>query len=218
MTLIPSHHPDKSTLISYAAGSLPEHQAIAISCHLHTCDICRDTVSKAEQLGSLLLEEIKPTAVSSTVRHHLIRQLDTTLTDSSAKDNPPMTGDIPPPLSRLVGYQLDTLNWKRLVPGIKQLLIRKSPQQGQLRLLKIAPGTCMPAHSHSGSELTLVLKGSYTDETGRYRAGDIADMDSDIHHQPVADTHEACICLIASDGPLKFNSWVPRLLQPFFGI
>lgn len=76
----------------------------------------------------------------------------------------------------------------------------------------------MPSHGHTGSELTMVLRGSYTDELGRFCAGDVADLDPDVQHQPVADTDEHCICLIATDAPLRFNGLVPRLLQPFFQI
>ena len=56
---------------------------------------------------------------------------------------------------------------------------------GKLRLLKVAPGHGIPEHGHGGAELTLVLRGSFHDETGRYARGDVADLDETVEHQPV---------------------------------
>ena len=90
--------------------------------------------------------------------------------------------------------------------------------QGTLRLFKIAPGMAIPLHTHNGNEMTLILKGSYSDELGRFKAGDVADLDNDTDHQPIADTQEDCICLIATEAPLKFKGLLPRLMQPFIGL
>ena len=84
-------------------------------------------------------------------------------------------------------------------------------------LLSIAPGKSMPVHSHQGSELTLVLKGAYDDELGHFAAGDVADLDSDVEHQPVVSRGETCICLAALDAPLRFPGRIARMLQPLFG-
>ncbi|MCV6588281.1 MAG: cupin domain-containing protein [Marinobacterium sp.] len=109
----------------------------------------------------------------------------------------------------------EALPWKRLVPGIQHLPLESS--EGNLRLLKIAPGISIPLHSHEGSELTLILQGSYCDELGRFQAGDVADLDCDTEHQPITDGNEPCICLVATDAPLRFNDLLPRMLQPFTG-
>ncbi|MGB1033531.1 MAG: transcriptional regulator, partial [Primorskyibacter sp.] len=34
----------------------------------------------------------------------------------------------------------------------------------------------------------------------------------------IADVSEACICLAVTDAPLRFTSFLPRLLQPFLRI
>ena len=51
------------------------------------------------------------------------------------------------------------------------------PGNGTVRLFKITPGTTLPTHSHSGTELALILRGSYSDEIGRFQRGDVADVD-----------------------------------------
>jgi putative transcriptional regulator len=76
----------------------------------------------------------------------------------------------------------------------------------------------VPEHGHGGAELTLVLTGSYSDATGRYHRGDVADLDEDVEHQPVVDPDGPCICLIASETKAKFRGMLARLLQPIIGV
>ncbi len=87
-----------------------------------------------------------------------------------------------------------------------------------MRLLRIPAGKPVPEHSHGGRELTLVLAGSFSDETGRFARGDIEDADENLEHQPIADEGEDCICLAVTDAPLKFRSWFVRMVQPVLGI
>lgn len=42
--------------------------------------------------------------------------------------------------------------------------------------------------------------------------------DEAMQHTPVAEEGEVCICLAATDAPLKFNAIIPRLAQPFLRI
>jgi len=42
--------------------------------------------------------------------------------------------------------------------------------------------------------------------------------DQNLEHTPMADINEDCICLTATDAPLRFNSWFPRLAQRFLKI
>ena len=67
-------------------------------------------------------------------------------------------------------------------------------------------------------EITLVLTGSYRDALGRFGPGDVADLDEDIEHQPVVDSDEPCICLVASEAPTRFKSFFGRLFQPLVGV
>ena len=87
-----------------------------------------------------------------------------------------------------------------------------------MRLLRIPAGTAVPDHGHHGTELTLVLQGAFTDEEDRFGAGDVEVANEDLHHTPVADEGMDCICLAATDAPLRFNGLVPRIAQRFIGI
>ena len=65
--------------------------------------------------------------------------------------------------------------------------------------------------------LTLILQGSFSDEIGRFTVGDIADLDNEVEHQPLVDSDVDCICLIATDAPLKFSTLLGKIVQPMTG-
>jgi putative transcriptional regulator len=96
--------------------------------------------------------------------------------------------------------------------------IETRDSETQVRLLKIPAGKPVPEHGHGGRELTLVLSGSFHDETGLFARGDIEEADGDLVHQPIASPDGDCICLAVTDAPLKFQSWLMRLVQPLIGI
>jgi putative transcriptional regulator len=123
----------------------------------------------------------------------------------------------PTPLAQLLPGGLDAVRWRRLGLGIWH---RRLPVEGSgaLGLLKVAPGQVVPEHGHGGAELTLVLRGSFHDTTGRYRTGDVADLDATVNHEPVADPGSDCICLLASETPARFRGLIARLIQPWHGL
>ena len=100
---------------------------------------------------------------------------------------------------------------------MKQAILPTS-ESASARLLFIPAGAAVPDHGHRGMELTLVLQGAFADETDRFARGDVEVADQDMEHMPVADIGADCICLAATDAPLRFTSLIPRLLQPFLKI
>lgn len=218
----PKHHPDDATLVSYASGGLSAGAKLLLQCHLACCEHCRERVAEAEAIGGGLLEHL-PLAQMKTSVDDICAKLD--LLDAaptfSTEQQPVTRPDWLPEWAEPIAQWLETdQNWQRLAPGISQIKFDQPEfsKDKAVRLLKISPGTCMPSHGHNGSELTLILSGSYCDETGRLCAGDVADLDPDIKHQPIADRDQDCICLIVTDAPLKFEGWIPKLMQPFFGL
>jgi len=97
-------------------------------------------------------------------------------------------------------------------------LVLNTSEDATVRLLKIPAGTAVPDHGHHGTELTLVLQGAFVDETDRFGAGDVEVANEDMHHTPVAEAGEDCICLAATDAPLRFKGIIPRLAQRFSGM
>jgi len=126
-------------------------------------------------------------------------------------------GFFPKPLHDYVQGDVDNLKWRRVGGGVSQLILKTS-NEASVRLLRIPAGTAVPNHGHNGTELTLVLQGAFVDEHDRFAAGDVEIANEDTHHTPVAEEGMDCICLTATDAPLKFNGLLPRIAQRFVGI
>ena len=209
------HHPDIATLMSCSAGSQPEALAAVVASHLAVCPECARQVGRLERIGEALFDGLEAVAVDRPAPIAAARALEAV---DAPKARATRLGDVPLPLSDLIGANLDAVAWKRLGPGLWHFpLPLSSRAKGDLRLIKVAPGQKLPAHSHGGEEMTLVLRGSYTDTTGLYSAGDIADLDDDIEHAPLAG-EQGCICLIASEKPARFRGLLARMMQPLAGL
>jgi putative transcriptional regulator len=210
------HHPSSASLMSCSAGAMPEAFAAVMASHIEMCPCCRKDLSALEYVGIALFEKLDPVAVSKPAPVMALRAAEAG--DVDVLDRPVAT-DLPGPLAAVLGRtSLDQIDWKRVGPGVwqHQLPVRNA-QNGEVRLIKVAPGQKLPEHGHSGAEMTLVLRGSYSDASGTYRAGDVAEMDDMHQHEPVADAVEGCVCLIAVEGKLRFKSRIARMVQPFTG-
>jgi len=214
------HHPDDSTVLAYAAGALSEGFTLVLAAHMEYCPRCRARLAEAEALGGELLAELPPVEMSAGGFANVWERIQAAPATEPPKPPRPSPGDgIPAILAPYLDGGLDSIRWRSLVPGIRQhVLDGIDSGRGSIRLLSIAPGITIPHHTHGGGELTLVLEGSYVDEIGRFQSGDLADLDASVHHQPVADTDEPCICLIATDQRLRFSGVFSRMLQPLIGI
>ena len=219
-----SHHLTDETLQDYAVGSLGASMETLVACHLTVCAHCRAKAELSDNICGEFLEQNESIDMSYSASDVLQRARETLSTPVTAA---PSTSDneeykdagVPRPLARLLPTKLEELDWRRIAPGIKQINLSDQPRRnGAFKLLHLAPGVVLSAHSHNDRELTYVVKGSYRDEIGQFKAGDIADLDGDVEHQPVVDSHEPCIALIASHSPVKYNGVFGKIMQPFVGI
>lgn len=225
----PQHHLDTATLVSYAAGALPEAMAAVVAIHLGVCRHCREQLRRADDLGGRFLEQqYVPEAESADrlgrLREAMLERLDATPAlpaashagDTEArKANDP--DRLPEPLHPYFGKSYRALRWRWVAPGVRYL-IAKDARDATLVMLKIAPGKSMPVHSHGGSEITQILQGAYDDALGHFAAGDLADLNNEIEHQPVTSPGVPCICVAALDAPLRFPGWLARAMQPLVGL
>lgn len=212
-----NHHLDEATLFSYVAGALGQGPALVVASHLAMCDLCRRRCRELEAIGGALLENISLAAVSDSTLASVLDRLDQdVIPEAAVRPAPVANSEIPAPLASYVGDSLEDLSWKKLVSGV---WVHDLPSQGKgiTRLLRVAPGKAALPHSHRGSELTLLLRGSYSDEVGRFSTGDIADLDDQITHQPLVDSDHDCICLVATEYPLRYTTLLGKIAQPLFG-
>lgn len=213
------HHPNEATLLTYASGGLSTSLSTIVATHLGVCLSCRSRAASAEKIGGALLNEVEPVSVSASALDRALARIDapepTPEPEKPAADQYGHQG-LPAPLGVMLPENLNSLRWWPVGPGIRQA--RLGEGDAAVRLLRIAPGRAVPHHSHGGHEMTMIISGSYTDEVGRFLPGDVADLDTEVAHQPVSDAATDCICVIATDAPLEFTGWVPRLMQPLVRI
>lgn len=133
------------------------------------------------------------------------------------RDSHRAPGSLPGPLRDYVGGNLEDVQWRPVGMGVRQSIL-STAGGASVRLLHIPAGQAVPDHGHSGLEMTLVLRGAFRDQTDRFGPGDVEVATEGFEHTPVAEAGEDCICLAATDAPLRFNALLPRLAQPFLRI
>jgi putative transcriptional regulator len=209
------HHITRSTLHDYAAGKLCEALSVVAASHLAWCRECRKAVATVARAPDVARPASGTASTPAAARGEaalqaMDRQPRTTeLADSEISDF-----GLPMPLAlRLDGRGLDDVTWRKMFPGVSvRELALSAGAAGQLRLVRIAPGRALPEHGHGSGELSLVLRGAYRDGLGRYTIGDVADLDGTAVHRPVAEDG-GCICLVATETPVHYRSWLSRIWQ-----
>ncbi len=202
------HHLGAHSLMSFAAGALPSALAAVAGAHLAMCARCRRDLELFEHLGGAVLEGLAPVPLA---------EIEPTLPAPAASPPRALGGNAANPILRLAAEAFAGVSWRRIGIGLWHRPL-PLPGQGALQLIKAAPGASVPDHGHAGAELTLVLRGALIDASGRYGPGDIADLDAEVEHTPLADAHAGCICAIANELPTRFHGLLARLLQPWHGL
>ncbi|MBD3787415.1 MAG: cupin domain-containing protein [Sphingomonadales bacterium] len=205
------HHISDDILDDYRRGTLPHAFSVVVAAHLSLCDECRARHETRDMIGGALLVGAEAAALSTGARARMMAALDT----PAPAPAPRGSGVFPAPvMAELRGRPP---RWRMLGGGIRQQIL-SADRSGSLRLLYIPPGRAVPEHGHRGLELTLVLQGSFADSEGAFHRGDVETAHDEIDHQPVAGPGAPCICLAATDAPLRFHAMLPSLLQPIFRI
>jgi putative transcriptional regulator len=218
----PQHHPHPETLMSYAAGTLPNSISCVVACHLSMCPECAEHASWLGRLGGIMLNELEaPEPADTGFMERATARLPTDImvAPERATAVPPRPADpvLPAPLVRYLGCGTEQVPWKTVVKGVRQHWVKLPPGSGQMRLLRLKPGKLLLEHTHTGMELTLVLKGVYGDHTGAYQRGDVIEWTEGTDHQPRSMGDEECICLISNENTPYFKRLAARLLRPIMG-
>jgi putative transcriptional regulator len=183
------------------------------------CDDCRASLAGFEAVGGAVLDTSDAAPMAAGALEAMLARLGAVepARPVVARSISAPRGGLPAPLRDYVGDSVDLVKWKPVGMGVRQAVLPTSPNAAA-RLLHIPAGQSMPDHGHRGLELTLVLQGAFCDDNTRFGPGDVEIATPDLDHSPVAEAWQDCICLIATDAQLRFNSLVPRMMQRFLRI
>jgi putative transcriptional regulator len=199
-------------LARYVAGTLPAPVNMAVGAHLELKKDNRAFVESLETLAGEAVDTMPGAAVSNREK-----RLDDIFSSQAAPEPVALErGLIPMALAVLVPHEIDSIPWRSKMPGYKECALGVI-DGCEVNLLWIRAGRKMPAHTHEGSEITLVLDGAFSDLRGRYGRGDIALADEDIDHSPVAENDRPCICLAITDAPLRLTGSYRQFFSEFIG-
>jgi len=222
-----SYHPDSRFLTDFATGTLSMSEAVCVAAHLHYCGKCRARVQQLTDVGSHIFAALEPAVagdrdsfehIMNRIEHDDRRggavQLDTPQCASGLRHDA-NADNLPAVLRKLASDGLSRLNWVQLGKSLRvaPVTVDKSEDR-ETALYDIRAGGRMPEHEHRGEEITVLLKGSFSDLDGKYSQGDFVVRNAGEAHQPTATQDTDCICLVSLQRPVRPLSWWYRLLEP----
>lgn len=224
-----SFHPDSRFLTDFTTGGLPLSEALCVSAHLHYCGKCRARVQQLTDVGAHLFRELAPETVRDDSFDALMQRIGQEeaaapadgavragvgTDDATGGLREPVAAHLPPVLGQLLGQERDTLDWVQLGRALRIAPIDLGDRQRETAIYDIRAGGQMPEHEHRGEEITVLLKGSFSDRDGKYGQGDFVVRNAGESHQPTATQDTDCVCLISLERPVKARSLFYRLLEP----
>ncbi|MDM9629501.1 ChrR family anti-sigma-E factor [Rhizobium sp. S152] len=200
----------------YVAGSLPEPARVLVEAHLVMKPDHRALVNDLELLAGEALELMPDAAIMDRDARLGAIFGSKPLSEKTApiilsSDR----GVFPQPIRDLMGFDVETVPWKTKLPGFKEY---STDIDGcEVSLMWIKAGRALPAHTHKGMELTLILDGAFNDNRGRFGPGDISVADATIDHRPVAEKERHCIAFSVLDAPIKLTGSFRQIIGDLIG-
>jgi len=220
------HHPDENMLIEFSAGTLETAASICVSAHLHFCSRCREKLLRLDQVGSQIMSQSSPIEVADNAFDQVMEKIDSTDLSSTVETSPgadttaknTIGEGFPFSVKKLINTSLISKNWKRLSSSVDVARFKTGQDNFEVALHKICAGGKTPKHDHRGTEYTVVLKGSFSDENAVYREGDFLIREPGDVHQPMGAQNGECICLSALSAPIVPTSPLGFLMKPWLRI
>ena len=217
-------------LLDYVTGALDRPLEILVETHISLNSQSAKQLRMLMQLGGVLLEECEPVSLSEGALNAVMREISdledadthnqasaTSTQDNIVSFTPPSnatsTTHLPRPLADYIPDLSCDKSWRRISKGLSQCRITFNGTEVEANIYRIAPGTAIPVHSHEGTEVTLVLAGGFTDETGAFGPGDIAIQETGATHKPVADDDGECIVFAINEGNIRLANPIGRVLS-----
>ena len=210
-----NHHPPEDLLADFATGALDEAEHLVVAVHVAGCVRCGRFVRAMEQLAGAALEDAEPAPMAADAFDRVMADIHRRPPAAVPRPMPARAAAEDQDLPELLrSYRLGRR--RRVAPGLSmQPILLEGTGKARAFLLQSAAGTRMLEHTHTGTELTCVLKGSFSHEGGRYGPGDFDYGDDEVDHRPVVGDEGPCLCLVAMTGDLRMNGFFGRLIAPF---
>ncbi|MEW7006791.1 MULTISPECIES: ChrR family anti-sigma-E factor [unclassified Lentilitoribacter] len=194
----------------YASGGLSKPASILVEAHLELKSENRRFVRDLETVAGGALEQLQPTdllAPSDTLAAIFASSGDDIVDNENIIQSGSNSTQLPSSLRRFVGYDVDDIPWRSKLPGFKEYDLGEV-DGCHVNMFWIRPGRTVPAHTHKGCELSIVLDGAFTDQRGRFGKGDISIADASVDHRPKAGSDRPCIGFaVLEDGVKLTGSW-----------
>lgn len=222
------YHPDHNMLAEYAAGSLDWALSMGVAAHLHFCRECRKTIAEFNEVGAVVLDQCPEVPVKDAVFSSLMSRIQseppipTTLAPSTQNLHPSverdaMLANLPKVVHKLLP-QDKPLRWKKVAPSLKMARLTTGQDKYEVAFHRICSGGTVAHHDHRGLEVTLVLKGSFSDGDGLYGPGDFLVRQPGELHKPTAAQNEDCLCFSICEAPVHLSGLLGRLINPFLSV
>jgi putative transcriptional regulator len=219
MTKVLNHHPTPEMLVEFSAGTLDTATSICVASHLHFCKCCRDEVARLDEVGSQLMAISSPETIDDALFDKVMAKIDEPqpVAETAPAPNTGISG-FPMHVNKLIHNASKTPVWKRLSSSMEEAKLFTGQNRFEVALHKICAGGVTPKHDHRGLEYTVVLKGSFSDESSVYTEGDFIIRQPGDVHQPMGAKNGECICLSVQEAPIKLTSFLGFFLNPWLKI
>jgi putative transcriptional regulator len=211
------HHPSRAMLVDFSAGNLGTAESICVSAHLHFCDQCRNELMRLDQVASQLMTEAEPQTIDEDLFDSVMSKIDA-LPEAPTKVEIEEKSDFPHTVAKLINETESAPNWRRMSSSVDVARFQTGQNKFEVALHRISAGGKTPHHGHNGTEFTVVLKGSFSDEQAVYSEGDFLLRGPGDEHQPMGAQNGECICLSALAAPIKLSSPLGFLMKPWLRI
>ncbi|KGJ91489.1 ChrR family anti-sigma-E factor [Colwellia psychrerythraea] len=220
-----NHHPKFELIQAFVNGDLPASLSAGVAIHADMCPVCQQTIAQIteqvaeasfeeEYLDRFIVDDIEALdAVAVIDFDHMIDDIVESSDISVALPKVEKTISfndktytIPTALSNM------ELGKHAHIGKLTRSRIQLNENEIHTSLLHIQPGGGVPEHTHKGFELTVLLEGSFHDESGEYVKGDFIMLDSSHQHHPISTN--GCLCYTVANDALHFTQGINKLLNP----
>lgn len=220
-----NHHPKFELIQAFVNGDLPASLSVGVAIHADMCPVCQQTIAQIteqvaetsfeeEYLDRFIVDDIEALdAVAAIDFDHMIDDIVESSDISVALPKAEKTisfndktYSIPSALNNM------ELGKHAHIGKLTRSRIQLNENEIHTSLLHIQPGGGVPEHTHKGFELTVLLEGSFHDESGEYVKGDFIMLDSSHQHHPISKN--GCLCYTVANDALHFTQGINKLLNP----